>query len=355
MRSIRADTPITSFPHDRAASSDIRTGYLNGQPVNRLVITLRGPGCAWVKRGGGCVMCGHYAGTFQGGVQTVDETVVQFRSEIAKYDMKHISIISLYNSGSVLNPSELNFEALKDILAEIGKFHSIKKVVLESRAEFVHADIITILREILGPNKILSIAIGLETSDDTKRELCVNKGSTFLEIERAVQSLNGIAEAQLYVLLGLPFLTESEAIEDAVISIRSARDMGADEIHIEPITLQSHTLVELLLKHNSIRLPSLYSIYKVLKQVVPDIQPYVSPFMHMPLPDRIPMGCPSCTERLIHGLLHRYNIFRDSESLEYEYCECINEWYKYLEETDARPLSQRVVKSISALSCGVNQ
>ena len=354
MHSIRAGTPFTTFPRDRAASSDIRTGYVNGQPVNRLVITLRGPGCTWIKRGGGCVMCGHYAGTLQGAVPTAEETISQFRSEIAKYDMEYISVLSLYNSGSVLNTSELHFDALKNILTEIGKLHSIKKVVLESRAEFVRTDIIEILKDILGPHKILSIAIGLETSDDIKRELCINKGSTFLEIKRAVKSLNGIAETQLYILLGLPFLTESEAIEDAVSSIRYAGDIGADEIHIEPITYQRHTLIELLLRHNLSRLPSLYSIYEVLKQVVPGIKPYVSPFMHMPLPDRIPRGCPSCTERLIYGLLNRYNIFRDSESLEYKYCDCLNEWHKRLAETDDRPLSQRVMDSIPAISCGVS-
>ena len=81
MHSIWAGTPITPFPSDRAASSDIRTGYVNGQPVNRLVITLRGPGCVWVKRGGGCVMCGHYAGTLQGVAPTIKETISQFRSE----------------------------------------------------------------------------------------------------------------------------------------------------------------------------------------------------------------------------------------------------------------------------------
>ncbi len=353
MHAVRAGTPITAFPRERAASSDIRTGYVNGQPVNRLVITLRGPGCVWVKRGTGCVMCGHYAGTLQGAAPTVEETISQFRSEIAKYEMENISVLSLYNSGSVLNPAEFHFESLKNILAEIGNLHSIKKVVLESRAEFVCTGTIEILKDILGPDKILSIAIGFETSDDIKRELCINKGSTLLEIENAVRSLNGIAETQLYVLVGLPFLTESEAIEDAVDSIRYAGDIGADEIHIEPITFQRHTLFELLLRHNLSRLPSLYSVYEVLKQVVPDIRPYVSPFMHMPLPDRIPRGCISCTERLIHGLLNRYNIFRDSSSLEYENCDCMSEWYEHLAETDDRPISKRVMDAVSVISCGV--
>jgi len=201
----------------------------------------------------------------------------------------------------------------------------------------------------LGIDKQIAVAIGLETADDTKRELCLNKGTTLAEIEAAVSSVRGLAEIQLYVLVGLPFLTEAESIDDAVKSIRAARTLGADEIHIEPMTLQSQTLVELLIKHNLFRLPSLYSVYEVLRRVVPGIKPYVSPFMHMPLPARIPRGCPSCTSRLIDGLLNRYNIERTPESLYYDDCSCIKEWRRNLSFTDPRPLEERVSDALTVL------
>ena len=99
LRSIRKNSPAAAFPHDLAASSDIRTGYLDGIPVRRLVITLRAPGCSWVSRSGGCTMCGHYAGTTQGVLPSSYDSVAQFTSEIAKYDINGIEVISLYNSG----------------------------------------------------------------------------------------------------------------------------------------------------------------------------------------------------------------------------------------------------------------
>ncbi|MFA6473059.1 MAG: hypothetical protein WCU00_13590 [Candidatus Latescibacterota bacterium] len=350
--SLRISTPFSQFVHDRAASSDVRTGYIDGSPVDRLVITLRSPGCSWVSRGGGCAMCGHYAGTTRGEMPTVEEFLAQFREEVSLYDLRRIGIISLYNSGSVLNPRELPHEALLSILREIRDFPSIRKVILETRAEYVSEKLIGDITSALGSGKSLSIAIGLETSDDEIRNLCLNKGCSLDDIRRAVEIAKPHAEIQLYILLGIPFLTEAESVQDSIRSIRCAHDLGADEIHIEPMTIQRHTLVELLCNHGLFRLPSLYSLYEVLKAVVPDIKPYVSPFLHMPLPEIIPRGCPRCTDRLIDGLLRGYNIHRDREHLGYENCGCISEWREWMSEADPRPLAERVDETLNRLPVG---
>jgi len=351
MRAIRCGTPADDFPRDRAASSDIRTGYIGGRPVRRLVITLRSPGCGWIARGGGCVMCGHYAGTTRGAQPGAGETVAQFEREIARYRIEDISVLSIYNSGSVLNPAEVGFDALRRIFETIRPFDSIRKVVLETRTDYIRRAAVEELSSLLGPDRRLSIAVGLETSDDLRRDLCVNKGCTLAEIESALRSIDGIAESQVYVFFGLPFLTEREAIDDAVETIRTAHDMGADEIHIEPATLQRHTLTWELARLGLYRLPSLHSLYDVLRRVVPAVRPYVSPFMHMPAPDFIPQGCPSCTERLIHGLLRVYNIRRDRLSLDVPACPCRDEWLRRLAEIDERPLPDRVTDALSRLAC----
>lgn len=287
-------------------------------------------------------MCGHYTGTTQGDKPSHKDIYAQFRNEIGLYDIKKFSVISIYNSGSMLNPEEIETEALEQIFLFIKKTGTIKKVVIESRAEYVKPEPVKHLSEILGNPIKLSVAMGLETHDDIKRDLCLNKGCSLKDIEDAVNSLKGIAETQLYVLLGLPFLTESETIEDTTETLKWAADSGADEIHIEPVTLQKNTFIELLVKKGLYKLPSIYSVYEVLKKVVPEIRPYVSPFMHMPLPEKIPGGCPKCTDRLVKGLLENYNIRRDRKSLEYPECDCIGEWRKRLSETDKRPLTERI-------------
>jgi len=349
MNTLRADTPITEYPVDRAASSDVRTGYIEGRPVRRLVVTLRSPGCSWVSRGGGCTMCGHWAGTTRGVLPDPRDTVRQFVSETARYNLDNIEVISIYNSGSILNPDEIHPVALENICTRISGMPSVGKVVLETRAEYVDPAVVASLARLLGPDIRLSIAIGLETADDRKRDLLMNKGCSLEEMKRVILSLEGIADVQLYVLLGLPFLTESELIGDAVRTIYCAADLGADEIHIEPATLQRYTLSGLLAEAGLYRLPSLYSLYEVLRTVVPDVRPYVSPFMHMPPPDRIPEGCSLCTDRLIYWLLERYNLSRDRKSLEYGSCGCMAAWRRRLEDVDPRPLEQRVLEAVSGL------
>lgn len=353
LQTIRNNTPVRLFPFDQAASSDIRTGYVNGMPVRRLVITLRAPGCSWVTRSGGCAMCGHYAGTTRGVLPSANDTVQQFVREIGKYDISGIEVLSLYNSGSILNPDEISRDTLIEIFKSIRNYPSIRKVVLETRAEYVDPDFVGDLSVILGGNRSISIAMGLETADDYLREICLNKGCRLSDIAEAVASLKDISETQLYILAGLPFLTEAEAVEDAVTSIRSAHALGADEIHIEPVTLQKHTLTEHLVKSGRHRLISLYSIYEILRRVLPEIRPYVSPFLHMPLPERIPGGCPACSKRLVEGLLNTYNISRDTESLDYAPCTCVNEWRKRLKTTDNRAIPQRITDALKAISCEV--
>jgi len=346
---LRERTPANGFTHSEAAMSDLRTGYIDGVPVKRLVITLRSPGCEWVRRGGGCIMCGHHAGTTHGVVPSANDFMTQFETELHRYNLKDIEVISIYNSGSMLNQAELPAEALKEILRHISRLPRVKKVVLESRAEYVDQEVIAEYTDILGKDKRLSIAIGLETANDVYRELCLNKGVTSADISAAVKSLKGLAETQIYVFLGIPFLTEREMLDDTIQTLRYAAELGADEIHIEPATLQEHTLLKGLAALDMFRLPSLYSLYEALKAVVPEICPYVSPFMHMPLPERIPEGCPKCTDRLIEGLLGRYNIEHTVESLDYEDCACQSEWRERLVETDPRPIETRIAAALDAL------
>ena len=352
LRAIRRKTPAQDFPVDRAAMSDIRTGYLDGMPVKRLVITLRSPGCAWTRTNGGCIMCGHWAGTTQGILPSLPDTIAQFRNEIAGRDLREIRVLSLYNSGSMLNPEEFPPDALAAICGDIRRMPSIRKVVLETRAEYADPDYVRRLAAVLYPGARLSIAMGLETADDIVRELCLNKGFKTDRMQKTIEAVGEYADIQLYILAGIPFLTESEAVEDAVSAIRWAHRAGADEIHIEPLTIQRHTLLEALFLAGCCRLPSLHSLFEILRRVLPDIRPYVSPFMHMPLPEHLPEGCPRCTARLRIQLLETYNIRRDEASLGSDTCSCAKNWKRRLREADSRPLDQRVRDALEMLGCG---
>jgi len=69
----------------------------------------------------------------------------------------------------------------------------------------------------------------------------------------------------------------------------------------------------------------------------------------MPLPEKIPSGCHLCTDRLIKGLLEKYNITRDKAFLNYDYCLCIADWEKEMDKSDSRSLEERIISASNML------
>jgi radical SAM enzyme (TIGR01210 family) len=329
----------------KALASDIRTGYLRGRTVERLVITLRSSGCGWVRRGGGCTMCGHYPGTTQGTPVHPQDFVAQFKQEVAFHGGRLPPVLCLYNSGSVLNEGEVPQEALDGILAEVAEKDEIEKVVLESRPEYCSEEKIESIRKRIG-SRTLEIAMGLESCDDRVLTMTLNKGFLVSDFRRMVESIRQYVRVRIYVLLKGPFLTEGEAVEDAVASIRFAETLSPSEIHLEPATLQEHTLLYSLYNAGMYRLPWLWSVYEVLRRVGTESRVYVSPFNHMPRPAFIPENCPECTESVRNLIIEHYNLTFDLDPLEQYRCSCRKEWEEALSEQDPRPLDERVLQGL---------
>jgi len=161
-----------------------------------------------------------------------------------------------------------------------------------------------------------------------------------------VESIRQYVRVRIYVLLKGPFLTEGEAVEDAVASIRFAETLSPSEIHLEPATLQEHTLLYSLYNAGMYRLPWLWSVYEVLRRVGTESRVYVSPFNHMPRPAFIPENCPECTESVRNLIIEHYNLTFDLDPLEQYRCSCRKEWEKALSEQDPRPLDERVLQGL---------
>lgn len=293
-------------------------------------------------------MCGHYPGTTQGVSLLPRDFVRQFKREMARYRGRPIPLLCLYNSGSVLNEEEIPDEALSGILNEISRHDDIQKVVFESRPEYCTEQKVRGIEERLGSRE-MEVAMGMESSNDTLLSLTLNKGFTADEFRRGVQEIGRYVPFRLYVLLKGPFLTEAEAVDDAVDSIRFAQTLSPREIHLEPATLQKHTLLHELAQAGLYKLPWLWSIYEVLRRVGEKSRVYVSPFSHMPRPLRIPENCPACTERLRHQLIHHYDRTFDLASLQRDDCGCRGRWQAEMTRQDSRPMAERVAQGLEVL------
>jgi len=348
LQEMRLATPRTSAKNIPLADLDLsRFEVVNGIKYHRAVITLRSVGCEWTKTNGGCTMCGHWAGASIEQTPNGDVLYNQFRSMFDKVDWNKYPVVCLYNGGSIINPAEIPQEVFWQIMDCIAKTDAIKTVVLESRAEYINRDHLTRLRNVLGTRHI-RIAMGLESADAGVRRLLVHKGSSLERFKRACELINEMASLRLYGLIKPPWLTEKEAIDDAVATIKLGEELGAEDIHFEPVTVQNHTLVKILWEKGLFKLPSLWSVIEILKQVAPS-QVYVSPFAHVPRPIAIPQTCPKCDEQVKQAILQDYNKSHNVSVFDKLDCECKADWLKELEVMDERPLSERVMADLDCL------
>ncbi|RJO71932.1 MAG: hypothetical protein C4523_03725 [Myxococcales bacterium] len=345
---LRRRTP--RVPHASIVAGDLdltRFGWLDGQIVPRAVITLRSVGCAWTRRGGGCTMCGHYAGACLEARPDPERLVAQFETAFAKVDWARFPMLCLYNGGSILNKEELPDAALDRILASIAAEPRIREVAIETRAEFVSASRLGRIKKRLADRR-LAVALGMETARADVLALCVHKGATLDAFAAACRVVRDNAMLRLYVLAKPPWLTEAEMLDDAVAAIKLAESLGAAEIHFEPLTIQRHTLLHLLWTTGRYRLPWLWSLVEILRRVAPT-PVYVSPFAHLPRPIALPHNCGRCDGFVRERLLDVYNRTLDASVFDALACACQDDWRSALAATDPRPLAERVLADLPGL------
>ena len=241
--------------HDRFAWTGL--DLLNGEIVPSLTILLTTKGCSWARRDG-CTMCGYIADS-NPDAQSSD-IQKQLFEVLARYGTG-FKIAKLFTSGSFLDQEEVPIDARDAILSALA---DTPKVIVESRPEFVTSEI---LDDVVRSNRHLEVAIGLETSNDDIRNSCINKGFTFRDFVRAskVAHSKGLT-VKAYLLLKPPFLTELEALEDAIQSTHDAAP-HADTISLNLCNVQKGTLVEALWKKRLYRPPWLWTAVEVLKRV----------------------------------------------------------------------------------------
>jgi radical SAM enzyme (TIGR01210 family) len=231
-----------------------------------LSIVLSTEGCAHARGSeGGCTMCSYLLdGTSKN--PTSDEFLNQFLEAMKKVENASAPIsVKIYTSGSFLDTDEIPIEARNQILTEISNDKRITEVVLESRPEYVQDSTLEEIRSLLG-NRLIELAMGLESSSDIIRSLCINKNFDFADFKEAVDiGKKYEIGTRAYVLLKPPFLTERDALIDAQKTISDAIDAGVSTISLNPVNVQSNTLVESLWKKQRYRPPWLWSVVEVLQ------------------------------------------------------------------------------------------
>ena len=290
---------------------------IQGEEGKALSIILPTVGCRWRR----CNMCSYFEDS------PGDASIDLFKIFVEEFNNAYddeIKKVKLFTSGSFLDPKEVSPDCAKKIISFLSE-KEISEVTLESRPEYVEEEYLEELKENNGLQ--IEVAIGLESSNNKILKHSINKGFTFenfLSASEILKKLGIINKA--YLMIKPPFLTEKEAIYDAINSAKSIENI-ADVISFNPMTVHKNTLVEYLWNKGEYSPPWGWSIIEILKETAnlrPDIICHPVAFGR----SRGPKNCKSCNREIEKRILD-FSMNNNVEILEYD-CDCKKEWEEEL-------------------------
>ena len=290
---------------------------IQGEEGKALSIILPTVGCRWRR----CNMCSYFEDS------PGDASIDLFKIFVEEFNNAYddeIKKVKLFTSGSFLDPKEVSPDCAKRIISFLSE-KEISEVTLESRPEYVEEEYLEELKENNGLQ--IEVAIGLESSNNKILKHSINKGFTFenfLSASEVLKKLGIINKA--YLMIKPPFLTEKEAIHDAINSAKSIENI-ADVISFNPMTVHKNTLVEYLWNKGEYSPPWGWSIIEILKETAnlrPDIICHPVAFGR----SRGPKNCKSCNREIEKKILD-FSMNNDVGILEYD-CDCKKEWEEEL-------------------------
>ncbi|RJX51382.1 archaeosine biosynthesis radical SAM protein RaSEA [Halonotius pteroides] len=309
-----------------------------GGVYDSLTIILNTGGCRWA-RAGGCTMCGYVAESVEGGSVAhealMDQIEICLDHESSNAD-EPAELIKIYTSGSFLDEREVGAET-RQAIAET--FSDRERIVVESLPDFVDSEKIA---DFTDQGLAVDIAVGLETATDRVRHDCVNKYFDFADFEAACATAQDAgAGIKAYLLMKPPFLSEAEARDDMVESVRRCAAVdGCHTVSMNPCNVQEYTMVNELFRAGGYRPPWLWSVADVLERTV-DVDAIVvsDPVGHGS--DRGAHNCGECDDR-VQKAIKDFDLRQDPTVFEQVSCDCERTWELVIEEETsyAMPLAR---------------
>lgn len=319
---------------------------VQGKPYDLPLGFLGTVGCSWAKKGG-CTMC-NYGGfaSSPGNQGLIRQAEHLLKSWEHKGPLKEINLSAL---GSFFDEAELPLEARDGVLKRVVSRRTIDLLGVESRPEFITPENIRGTTAILGPRVRLEVGMGLESSNDFIRNVCMNKNLSEEAYLRAVECLkNSNVGVTTHILLKPPFLTEEEAIDDAIASINYAHEKGADRIVLMVSNVKDYTLTSWLVERGLYKVPTLWAVLEVALQIGEEARKQLLIYgfkCGIPLADH-GRNCPLCTAAILDKI-ELFNYTGDAQHLEEGFsrkCKCKERRGQQLSYDDLSsvPLPQRV-------------
>jgi len=320
------------------------TNY-KGLPYYMPLIVIKTQGCSWYLNSG-CTMCGYSMESSLGKKVPDGDLKQQIEYALCFIKLHRFPMVHITSTGSFFENQEFPFHIRNYLYERLRNLDFLEAVNTESRAEFL-LDKECLKEEVkLLADVGLSIGMGLESSDSLIRRYCVNKNlerATYLKALNILKQL-GI-HATTYALIKPPFLTEEEAIDDAVTTIKWTVKEGTDLVVAMLANIQPYSLVHWLWKKNMYRVPWLWSAVEILNRLSCSERKKVTitGLRAVPAPLEVAHNCSKCNDKFVNAMaLWRLNSdFSYIENLRRVSCECKLEWEKEL-HVNSNPLAERL-------------
>ena len=217
-------------------------------------IWINAPACRFSLLGK-CSICDYWDGEYS------KDAVEAACNYIELHGNEYVTLL-LNTCGSCFCEEELPFQALLQVAQSIAKT-SVSRVVFESHLSYVRLDKLKVLVDVLC-GKELVVEYGQESTSPEVLKYCLNKPSMLREYT-IVDSIHELGiKIFANVILGVPFLSVSKRVEDAVNSIRSLLNSSVDGIVLFPVNIKPYTLVKFLYDKGYYKRVDAIEIIKVL-------------------------------------------------------------------------------------------
>ncbi|UCD14628.1 MAG: archaeosine biosynthesis radical SAM protein RaSEA [Thermoplasmatales archaeon] len=302
---------------------------LGGKIVDAYVIIFRTRGCSWAHKSG-CTMCGYFNDSIWNKVSNKD-LLKQFDIAMESYNDERF--VKIFTSGSFLDDNEIKPIIRNEIMGKL--VEKADKVSVESRPEYITDEKLSKIKDVF-QSKTFEISIGLETANDFVREHAINKGFTFNDYKKAVQTVkkNGF-KLKTYVLIKPLFLTEKESIEDSTNTVDKIKT-HTDTISFNPTNIQRNTVVEFLWKRKQYRPAWLWSIVEILKtskKLARNVMIKCDVVGGGSI--RGAHNCEKCNQKFLDAIAN-FSLSQDTKVFEDLDCKCREQW---LDQLDMENLS----------------
>lgn len=309
-------------------------------------------GCSWaLGKYGGCSVCGYVNDSSRDKAIPLETIINKLKALLFETTYSKKIEVQIFNSGSFFDNNDVSVELRSEIIDLITNIPAVFKLSVECRSEYVISEK-EIIQETIQQLKgtILEIGIGLESTNNAILKDCWNKGTTLEKYKEAIIILQTLgAQVKSYIFVKPPFLTEREAIKDAVLTISEVIRIGTDVISINPCNIQNGTIVNELFRQKRYHPPWLWSVLHIIQTAVkisPEMKIICDPSAAGKL--RGTHNCGKCDKTVLSLLKKAIN----KEELPSDFskiCSCYHRW-EIIIATPWEALRTRNVSKLQRLS-----